>query len=161
MDLNRYLAQFFGSLGPNPTQAELDGALVIMNYSLWVYRERPGFTGKVPNPAFNVANTDPAIYGWPRKTTDKSSAFVPFLSDACFSGYGTSGDMQSVDSINISGANNSPALIQAKKTSGHVSANSRGTISVNSAFTDGHVASNKRQQLKCVYIGDASTGWFY
>ena len=75
------------------------------------------------------------------------SSAMPFFQDT-----GTSGDMQSVDSINISGAT-PPALIQAKNLWSCICEFPR-TISVNSAFTDGHVASNKRQQLKCVYIGD-------
>jgi prepilin-type N-terminal cleavage/methylation domain-containing protein/prepilin-type processing-associated H-X9-DG protein len=159
-DLNRYLAQFFGGLPANPTDGQLEGALVIMNHNLWVYREKPGFTGKIPNPAMTVANTDPAIYGWPKKTTDRSSAFVPFMSDACFSGYGTPGGT-STDNINVFGANNSATLIAARKSSGHVTSRSVGSISVNLAFADGHVSSNKKPAIKCVYNGDTGSGWFY
>ena len=158
-DLNRYLSQFFGGLSANPTDVELEGALVIMNHNLWVYREKPGFSGKIPHPGLTTANTDPALYGWPRKTTDKSSALVPFISDACFSGYGTPGG-PSLNNINITFANNASTLVQAKKSSGHVSGGV-GSISVNAAFADGHVATRKQQAIKCVYTGDSGTGWFY
>jgi prepilin-type N-terminal cleavage/methylation domain-containing protein/prepilin-type processing-associated H-X9-DG protein len=159
-DLNRYLSQFFGGLPANPTDAQLEGALVIMNHNLWAYRERPGFTGKIPDPSLTVANTDPAKYGWPRKTTDRANGFVPFMSDACFSGYGTPAG-PNTDNINISGANNSATLIQAKKSSGHVSSRSVGSISVNLVFADGHVATQKKPSIRCVYVGDSNSGWFY
>jgi len=159
-DLNRYLSQFFGDLPANPTQAELDGALVVMNHNLWVYRERPGFTTKIPNPGLTIANTDPALYGWPKKTTDKSSAIVPFISDACFSGYGTTGG-NNTDYINVTGANNAAKISAAKKSSGHAYGKSVGSVSVNATYADGHVESHKKQLLKGVYNGDMGSVWFY
>ena len=151
-DLNRYLANYFG------------GGFVIMNHNLWVNR-KPAFAniaGSLPDPAVppTVANTDPAIYGWPQKTTDRASARVPFISDACFSGYasGNAGGAN-VDNINISGANNAATLVAAKKTSGHAFAKS--LSSVNLTFADGHVESHKKQLMKGVYIGDSGSGWFY
>src|SRR5690349_7702363 len=151
-DLNRYLANYFG------------GGFVIMNYNLWVYRKSNSayIVGSVPDPAVppTVANTDLATYGWPVKTTDRACAFVPFISDACFSGYGTAGG-PNVDNINILGANNAASLISAKKTSGHVFNKSVGTISVNCTYADGHVASHKKQLIRCVYMGDSNSGWFY
>jgi len=151
-DLNRYLASFYG------------GGFVILNHSLWVNRKSPfaNVAGSVPDPGVppTVANTDPADYGWPVKTTDKASAHVPFLSDACFSGYasGNPGGAN-VDNINVAGHNG--ALVAAKKTSGHVYGKSASGISVNLVFSDGHVASHKKQLIRCVYIGDGGSGWFY
>jgi prepilin-type N-terminal cleavage/methylation domain-containing protein len=153
-DLNRYLANYFG------------GSFVIMNHSLWVNRKPTiaNMTGSLPDPSVppTVANTDPALYGWPIKTTDPASAHVPFISDACFSGYGLGNPGGvNVDNINISGANNAPSLVAAKKTSGHVYGRSLSGITVNSTFTDGHVAAHKKQFLRAVYVGDSSSGWFY
>ena len=153
-DLNNYLASYFG------------GGFVILNHNLWVQRRTPpGFSVAVlpdPNKPPTVANTDPAIFGWPTKTTDRASALVPFLSDACFSGYetGNSGGT-SVNNINVTGANNAVGLVAAKKTSGHAFGKSRGAISVNLVFADGHVDSHNKQKLRCVYMGDGNSGWFY
>jgi hypothetical protein len=153
-DLNKYLASYYG------------GNFVIMNHSLWVNRQPNSsyLSGSLPNPSVppTVANTDPATYGWPIKTTDRASANIPFISDACFSGYGNgNAGGTSVNNINITGANNSSSLIAADKTSGHVYNKSLSTITVNSTFTDGHVASRKKLTLQCVYIGDSNSGWFY
>jgi prepilin-type processing-associated H-X9-DG protein len=118
--------------------------------------------GTLPDPSIppTVANTDPAIYGWPVKTTDRASAHVPFLSDTCFSGYGTSGGAN-VKDINVIGANNASTLVAARKTSGHAYGKSASSISVNLVFADGHVTSHNKQLLRCVYMGDSNSGWFY
>jgi prepilin-type processing-associated H-X9-DG protein len=151
-DLNRYLANFFG------------GGFVIMNHNLWVNRKSTSayVVGQVPDPAVppTVANTDPATYGWPIKTTDRTCPFVPFISDACFSGYGTPGG-PNTDNINITGANNAPSLVSAKKTSGHVFNKSLGSITVNCTYADGHVSAHKKQIIRGVYVGDSNSGWFY
>jgi prepilin-type N-terminal cleavage/methylation domain-containing protein/prepilin-type processing-associated H-X9-DG protein len=151
-DLNKYLANFYG------------GGFVILNHNLWVQR-----TASVPNvmavtlpdPSIppTTAGTDPAIYGWPRKTSDRASAHVPFLSDTCFTSYGTPGG-GNPDNINIIGANN---LASAKKTSGHVYNKVLGSISVNLVFVDGHVEAHKKRLLKWVYTGDPqyNPGFFY
>jgi prepilin-type N-terminal cleavage/methylation domain-containing protein/prepilin-type processing-associated H-X9-DG protein len=150
-DLNRYLANFYG------------GTFVILNHNLWVNRKSKfaNVGGSVPDPAVppTVSGTDPAIYGWPIKTTDSASAHVPFLSETCFSSYGTPPG-GNVDNINIIGANNLPS---AKKTSGHVYNKSLSSISVNLVFVDGHVESHKKQLIKWVYTGDPSfnPGFFY
>jgi len=153
-DLNKYLASFFG------------GGFVIMNHNLWVNRKSTMayVTGSLPDPNVppTVANTDPATYGWPIKTTDRACAYVPYISDACFSGYanGNAGG-PNVNNINITGANNAASLVSAKKTSGHVFNKSLGSISVNSTYADGHVASHKKQLIRGVYVGDSNSGWFY
>jgi len=153
-DLNRYLASYFG------------GGFVIMNHNLWVSRKSTMayVVGSLPDPNVppTVANTDPATYGWPLKTTDRACPYVPFISDACFSGYATGNPGgPNVDNINISGANNASSLIAAKKTSGHVFNRSLSSITVNCTYADGHVASHKKQLIRGVYIGDSNSGWFY
>lgn len=150
-DLNSFLASYFG------------GGFVIMNHNLWVNRKPSApVAGSLPDPSVppTVANTDPAIYGWPIKITDSAGAHVPFLSDACFSGYeaGNPGGTN-VNNINITGLNAFPALV--KKTSGHVTNGRRSSIAVNLVFVDGRVVSHNRQFIRCVYIGDSGSGWFY
>jgi prepilin-type N-terminal cleavage/methylation domain-containing protein/prepilin-type processing-associated H-X9-DG protein len=153
-DLNKYLASYFG------------GGFVIMNHNLWVNRKssNPNIAGMVPDPNVppTVANTDPATYGWPMKTTDRACPFVPFISDACFSGYATgNAGGPNVDNINIVGANNAATLVSAKKTSGHVFNKALGSITVNCTYADGHVSAHKKQLIRGVYIGDSNSGWFY
>lgn len=158
-DLNTYL-QFFGV----STDPKL--ALVIMNHNLWVKRSSfvtspfgtvSGFSLPDPSPAATTPDLDPAIYGWPQKTTDKAAARVPYLSDACFSGYGTTGD-SNPDHINVNFAENLPT---AKKSSGHAN-NGVGSISVNLVFSDGRVESHKKQLIKGVYLNSSQpAGWFY
>jgi len=153
-DLTNYLASYF------PGE-------IVMNHNLWVYRKssNPFLAGQVPDPTVSTSatqpNTDPAIYGWPAKSTDKAAQFVPFISDACFSGYGSTGDVNT-DHINITGANNSASLVAAKKTSGHVIGGTVSSISVNAAYADGHVASHKKQAITGVYLNSSQpAGWFY
>jgi prepilin-type N-terminal cleavage/methylation domain-containing protein/prepilin-type processing-associated H-X9-DG protein len=153
-DLNKYLASYFG------------GGFVIMNHNLWVSRKSAmaNVVGSLPDPNVppTVVNTDPATYGWPLKTTDRACAYVPFISDACFSGYASgNGGGANVDNINITGANNAASLVSAKKTSGHVFSKSLSSITVNCTYADGHVASHKKQAIRGVYIGDSNSGWFY
>jgi len=153
-DLNSYLASYFG------------GGFVILNHNLWVGRKSGSayIIGSLPDPNVppTVANTDPAIYGWPVKTTDRASAHVPFLSDACFSGYanGNAGGVN-VNNINVTGANNASTLLAAKKTSGHAFGKSASSVSVNLVFADGHVTSHNKKAIQGVYIGDNNSGWFY
>ena len=160
-DLNVYL-QFFDSSTTGATDPKQ--ALVVMNHNLWVrrqYVQTSVFGGTIagrtlPEASKTVANTDPANYGWPKKTTDQAAAHVPFISDACFSGYGTTASTNP-DDINVNIANNLPT---AKKSSGHVTSKSVGSISINLTFSDGHVESRKKSKLRCVYK-EADAGWFY
>jgi prepilin-type N-terminal cleavage/methylation domain-containing protein/prepilin-type processing-associated H-X9-DG protein len=165
-DLNIYL-QFFD--GSSTGAADPSTALVVMNHNLWVERSYVmvspfgNSTGrKVPDPTVSTSatqpNTDPAIYGWPAKTTDRSAAHVPFISDACFSGYGTIASVKT-DDINISKANNA-GVVQANKSSGHVFGGRRSSISVNLAFADGHVEAHNFQQIRGAYKA-SDAGWFY
>lgn len=144
-DLSNYLEHIVGASG-----------LYVINHNLWV--QRPGAPGSglmLPDPSYTYAKTDPAIWGWPVKSIDQASAHVPFMSDACFSGYGTPA-MPNVSDINITYANNIP---NAKKSSGHVSG---GKVSVDLVFVDGHVDSHNMQQIICVYHNDSQPAdWFY
>ena len=98
------------------------------------------------------ANTVANNVGWPRKSSDRSASLVPFISDQCYSGYGTPATT-SLSDINITGGSN-------KKYSGHVN---NGTLqSVNLGFADGHVEANKRAKIQAQYIGDSGQAcWFY
>lgn len=128
-------------------------AEIVMNHSVWVQGSG------VPTDAGRQNNTDPMLYGWPKKAGDSGSSHVPFMSDGCFSGYGTTASTQ-VKDINLSGANNSPQLILAKKTSGHAFNNS--LSSVDSVYVDGHVETHAKAILQCVYSGDNGNAyWFY
>ena len=155
-DLNQYL-QFFGA-STDPRYA-----LVIMNHNLWVQRtvNAPGVaqvTIPDPTPGATIVNTDPGNFGWPQKTADRSNGYVPFISDACFSGYGTTADVNSAH-INITFANNLPT---ARKSSGHVFSKSLSSMSVNLAFADGRVETHKWQLIKGVYLNSSQpAGWFY
>jgi prepilin-type N-terminal cleavage/methylation domain-containing protein/prepilin-type processing-associated H-X9-DG protein len=132
--------------------------LYIMNHNLWVSREKKVGISVIGTPDLQYAgaDTDPKIYGWPKKTTDVASSHVPFLSDTCLSGYGTPGTTK-VSDINLNTMNNFPA---AKKYSGHVS---NGQLaSVNLAFADGHVETHNKQQIRCVWLNPGGpSGWFY
>ena len=121
-----------------------------------IYLPGYGSTPPIPNASDAVADTDPAIYGWPKKTTDIASKYVPFLSDSCLSGYGTTGD-DKVSGINLTTMNSFQA---AKKYSGHVS---NGQLnSVNLVFADGHVAARNKAQIRCVWLNASGpAGWFY
>jgi prepilin-type processing-associated H-X9-DG protein len=136
--------------------AHLVGGVSVANHNLWVSRGS-GYA-QVPSPSYIVPNTDPATYGFPIKTTDVASRFVPWLSDACLSGYGTIGDT-SVNHINIKGVNNmlNP---NAHKYSGHVMS---GTFkSVNALYVDGHVTSHNKAQVLCVWNDPGQpAGFFY
>jgi prepilin-type N-terminal cleavage/methylation domain-containing protein len=146
-DLNQYLTSFFGSE-------------IVMNHSLWTkgpLANAPGFFLLDPN--YIEPNTDFATYGLPSKTSDRGGSVIPYMSDGCFSGYGTVGT-RLVKDINIKFANNDANIIKAKKSSGHV--NNGQLKSVNSIYLDGHVAANNKSQLKCVYYNETQiSGWFY
>jgi len=137
-DLNNFLKVFFG------------GGFCVLNHNLWVKRkDAAGNVG--PDPGNIQANTDLALYGLPEKTSDIASAHVPFMSDACFSGYGSTGGT-SLNNINITGANNLfvGGTQLKQKSSGHVSG---GQIqSVNMVFADGHAATHNKRQIQCVWF---------
>lgn len=145
-DVTNYMQNL---VGPN-------SGIYVMNHDLWVYRKSTSAYVSGQTPTTPQVNTDPALYGWPQKTTDMASRYVPFISDSCLSGYGTTADAK-VSDININTMNNFPT---AKKYSGHVSSGQ--LVSINLAFADGHVASHNKLQIQCVWINNAGpSGWFY
>jgi prepilin-type N-terminal cleavage/methylation domain-containing protein len=150
-DLIRYLDTFFNNNS------------VVMNHDFWVER-KPNVPGMMSNigvpdatPGVTPAGTDPAVYGWPLKTTDIASSHVPFVSDGCFTGYGTTVSAN-VKDINTGQASN---LGTAKKYSGHCI----GTTlkSVNVCYVDSHVDLHKVTQLQCVQLrpNDQASSFFY
>jgi len=145
-DLTNYLQAFFG------------GGFVVMNHAVWVddlFNAK--FNQTFFQPSYVQNNTNVKTYGWPKKTSDQASAHVPYLSDGCFTGYGTTASANIKD-ININLANNNP-LPPAQKYSGHVMG---GVLtSVNSVYVDGHVSPRQKSQLQCVYLNAGEAGWFY
>jgi prepilin-type N-terminal cleavage/methylation domain-containing protein/prepilin-type processing-associated H-X9-DG protein len=134
--------------------ANLVGGVYVMNHNLWVSRGT-GYS-QVPNPNYIVPGTDPARYGFPMKTTDVASRYIPFISDSCISGYGTIGDT-SVNHINITTMNNFP---KADKYSGHKMNNI--FKSINACYADGHVALHNKSQVVCVWNDTTQpAGFFY
>jgi prepilin-type N-terminal cleavage/methylation domain-containing protein/prepilin-type processing-associated H-X9-DG protein len=163
-NLNAYLQSLVGA-----------GGLYVINHNYWVPRANTSTTPATfypvtgplnPDGTQNMTlesqfvNTDPYQYGFPSKTGSKDVATIPFISDACFAGYGPITPTINISTINITGANNTVGLIAAHKTSGHVY---NGQIqSVNLAFADGHVELHNRSQIQCYYIGNGNAGyWFY
>jgi prepilin-type N-terminal cleavage/methylation domain-containing protein/prepilin-type processing-associated H-X9-DG protein len=142
-DLNTYL-----------TLQYPDGEAII-SHNYWV--ERPGGPNNPPVYPYKqsqFANTVANTIGWPQKTSDRNTALVPFISDQCYSGYGTTATVNLSD-INIKGTSGSN-----KKYSGHV--NNGILLSVNLGFADGHVAVNKRANIQAQYSGDSGAAiWFY
>jgi hypothetical protein len=149
-DLTNYVANLAGTPG-----------LAVMNHNLWVSRVIPGPANTpVPNPPIGFTESSaPAAQpnvGWPSKTTDRASKLIPFLSDSCFSGYGTTGNTL-LSNINITGASN---FSKADKYSGHVYGGR--LINVNLVFADGSVIQHNLSQIQCVYdnVGQNAC-WFY
>lgn len=132
--------------------------LYVMNHNLWVNRGQTKIGISViasPDPTKIVAGTDLKTYGFPSKTTDVASKFIPFLSDTCLSGYGTTASIK-VSDINTKLINNFPL---AKKYSGHVSSGQ--LVSVNAVYVDGHVESHNKNQIQGVWLNPGDSGWFY
>jgi prepilin-type N-terminal cleavage/methylation domain-containing protein/prepilin-type processing-associated H-X9-DG protein len=145
-DLNRYL-----------TYRYPDGEAII-DHNYWVKRRGgPDASGFFPYGAGLNAQfvlSDGNQLGWPAKTSDRSVSIVPFLSDQCYSGYGTT------PNTNLASINISPATATSSKSSGHVF-NSI-LQGVNLAFADGHVENRARVKIKAQYIGDSGQAcWFY
>jgi prepilin-type N-terminal cleavage/methylation domain-containing protein/prepilin-type processing-associated H-X9-DG protein len=151
-DLNQFMASYFGSLPANATEAQEAGVLCVMNDCLWTKR------GAFPAAAALINNTDLKNYGAAAKTTDAAVTHTPFMSDACFSGYGTTADVNLSD-INVTGANNSP-LPPLKKYSGHVAGGQ--FKSVNVVWTDGHVELHSKSVVQAQYNNSTQPCvWFY
>jgi prepilin-type processing-associated H-X9-DG protein len=152
-DLNNYMYNLVGAPG-----------LYVMNHNLWVVR------GVIPATSGALPNTDPQTYGgFPQKSSDVPSKFIPFISDTCYSGYNVNtsliGDGK-VSDVNLTGASN---FLPAHKYSGHVY-NGR-LASVNLVFVDGHVTLHSQNLIQGIwgnstYLsgGGSAAGadvWFY
>jgi prepilin-type processing-associated H-X9-DG protein len=129
----------------------------IINHNFWVVRTGgPLMPSLFPYSQSQFANTLANTFGWPRKTSDKSTSLVPFISDQCFSGYGTSATTN-LNDINLIGTGGPTG---GRKYSGHVE-NGR-LKSVNVGFADGHVSVNQRLKIQAQYSGDGGQAiWFY
>jgi prepilin-type N-terminal cleavage/methylation domain-containing protein/prepilin-type processing-associated H-X9-DG protein len=158
-DVTNYMA----NLVNNNTGAGGGSGIYVMNHNLWVYRKSSNAMIQGETPTAPQPNTDPALYGgstgpygWPSKTTDLPSRYVPFLSDTCLNGYPMVGTGTSVAGINVTTMNN---FANAHKYSGHVLSGK--LKSVNLVFADGHVTSHNNSQLECVWLNPGNAGWFY
>ena len=138
----------------------LFGGFAVINHAYWVPRPGgPDVSGVYPWPQCDVFPADdPCRLGWPRKTSDRCATLVPFVSDQCFSGYGTSATTSPGD-INVTGANN-PPVDKYKKYSGHVF--NQNLQNINAVYADGHVESHKAKLLKARFQGNGGAAyWFY
>ena len=138
------------------------GGFAVINHAFWVPRrggDDPNGSGMFPYPQCDIfPKDDPCKYGWPRKTSERGATLIPFVSDQCFSGYGTPAS-QNVSDINITGANN-PPVDASKKYSGHVY--NQHLVNINATFVDGHVEGRKPLVLKARYSGNGGAAyWFY
>jgi prepilin-type N-terminal cleavage/methylation domain-containing protein/prepilin-type processing-associated H-X9-DG protein len=95
--------------------------------------------------------TDPGVYGWPYKTTDKCISRVPFISDLL---YTTTAQGQVPPAA---GTQNPLATYNPATPMGHYF---NGNFSpINLAFADGHVATHALKQVQTVY--NAGNYWAY
>jgi prepilin-type N-terminal cleavage/methylation domain-containing protein/prepilin-type processing-associated H-X9-DG protein len=147
-DLNTWLTSYWG------------GGFAVLNHCYWVPRQSTGddASGYFPYPrAATYPGLPQTIYGWPRKTSDPSNSKVPFISDACLAGYGTTASSDPRN-INIQGVNNLGATL--KKYSGHV--NNGSLQNVNAAYGDGHVETRKRAIIRAQFTGNGGAAvWFF
>lgn len=144
-DLNKYMT------------ANFPAGEAIISHNYWVKRPGGPMAGDMyPNARYMntvFATTEANKIGWPSKLSDRSSSTIPFISDQCFSGYGTTPDTDPAN-INLTGTGT------VRKTSGHAFA--KRLESVNLAFADGHVETRKRLLIKAQYYGDSGAAcWFY
>jgi prepilin-type N-terminal cleavage/methylation domain-containing protein/prepilin-type processing-associated H-X9-DG protein len=131
---------------------------LVLNHNYWVPRvqgttEFPtDYTKMLPAlwpPWVKSGSQEFAVYGWPRRTTDRSAALVPFVSDKCGSGNGNGLNSPAPASPDV--ANISPNTAHFW---GGVVAN------VNAAYADGHVETHPKSMIKPAY-SNGSTYWFY
>ncbi len=133
---------------------------ISMNHNWWVPRngDNPPDAGGVypkdwstinPNlvPAW-AKNATATIYGWPVKTTSRSVALVPFISDKCYSGTGTG----------LSGTVMSTNVDTISPKSAHFSGG--GLDGVNAAYADGHVEYHTKNKIVPAYE-NKDAYWFY
>jgi prepilin-type N-terminal cleavage/methylation domain-containing protein len=140
----------------------------LIYHSWWI----PRYKGGQPTTPYSNVNPDyypvtptfpliPTIYrntsdsgrDWPRKTSDKASTQVPFISDLAFSGSGWPGE-SAFDTPNTSNVSD------IRKDTAHFYGGS--LRSVNLGFVEGHVSTSGSTAIQSRYVptGQSST-WFY
>ena len=93
--------------------------------------------------------SEPAMFGWPKTTSDRAVANVPFVSDKCASGQGNGLNSPKPASSEVSNISPNTSHFFAGKLNG-----------VNAAYTDGHVEGRKPSVMRAVYANSGSY-WFY
>ena len=130
---------------------------IIMNHDWWVPRAQAPDVFPMDystkdvrfQPAW-MRGTDPAMYGWPVKTTDRASSLVPFISDKCGSGAGQGFPVGWTPvGFDVADICNNTAHFLSGKLQG-----------VNAAYADGHVETHAPSKMRCVY-SNGTTYWFY
>lgn len=129
---------------------------VILNHNYWVPRYNGAWFPRdwsttVMQPAW-VKGTEPAMFGWPKKTSDKAATRVPFISCKCGSGQGGTGGRL------ISPRSGSPEIDNISPNTAHFYAGK--LDSVNAAFADGRVEGRPAKKIRAVYNVE-TTYWFY
>jgi prepilin-type N-terminal cleavage/methylation domain-containing protein/prepilin-type processing-associated H-X9-DG protein len=131
-----------------------------LKHNYWVQRNPNGANPPVLIP-LDWSTKNPALvlpwlkaapsttYGWPNRTTSKSAALVPFISDAC--GSGQTGGLNSP----LPG---SPDVNNISPNTAHFSS---GTLNgVNAAYADGHVEYHNKTKMVPAY-STTEGYWFY
>jgi prepilin-type N-terminal cleavage/methylation domain-containing protein/prepilin-type processing-associated H-X9-DG protein len=132
-----------------------------LNHNYWVQRNPNGVNPPsyipidwstksiVTIPAW-LQSAPSTTYGWPDKTTSRSAALVPFISDKC--GSGQAGGLKSP----------LPASYDVNNISPNTAHFSGGTFSgVNAAYADGHVESHNKSKIVPAYSNGGTAYWFY
>jgi prepilin-type N-terminal cleavage/methylation domain-containing protein/prepilin-type processing-associated H-X9-DG protein len=127
---------------------------LVSNHNYWVPRFQGGASFPTDYTKGLVATwlkeAPSTQFGWPRATTDKSAALVPFISCKCGSGSGNGLQSSAVG----------PGIENISPNHGHFSAGK--FKGVNAAYADGHVENHNPSRTKCAYANPSgATFWFY
>ena len=127
---------------------------LVSNHNYWV----PRYQGAASFPtdytkglvAIWLKDAPSTQFGWPRTTSDKSAALVPFISCKCGSGSGN-GLESAVVGHDIENISPNHAHFNGGKFAG-----------VNAAYADGHVETHNAKKTRCAYSNPSgATFWFY
>jgi prepilin-type N-terminal cleavage/methylation domain-containing protein/prepilin-type processing-associated H-X9-DG protein len=95
-----------------------------------------------------------ATYGWPKKTSDRGTSVVPFISCTAASGSGKAGDWLTSPKAA------SPNVDNISPTTGHQYGGK--LVNINLGFADGHVEAHNPHQIKAVAQSPGGAPyWFY
>jgi prepilin-type processing-associated H-X9-DG protein len=130
---------------------------LILNHNYWVPRAQgttfPIDYSKMNSilwpPFIKTGQPESALYGWPRKTTDKAASLVPFISDKCGSGQGNGLLSPSPGSTDVANISPNHAHFVSGKLNG-----------VNAAYADGHVEAHQPAKIRAAYL-QGGNYWFY